>query len=130
MLPIYPLDGSKIVRLLLDYILPYKVVNKLTIIISVIVGILVISLNIYQFNYTLIMILVIVVDNLVKYYQSLDYYFNLFLLERYLYDHNFRKRKIVKKMGSMQKDRYHFFINNKEFETEKQVLLRKFRGKK
>lgn len=128
MLPIYPLDGSKILRLLLDYLLPYKIVNKLNIIISLIVGLIVVIFNIYQFNYTFIMIGVVIIDRLIKNYQNLDYYFNLFLLERYLYKYNFKKRKIVKKIVGMHKDKYHYFENDGSYATEKQVLRRKFRG--
>lgn len=126
MLPIYPLDGAKIVRLLLDYWLPYRVVNKLIIVISIVVGMLVVCFNMYQFNYTFFMIGMVIIDNLRRYYQNLDYYFNLFLLERYLYKHNFKKRKIVRSVRGMQKDKYHFFSNNGGYETEKQILERKF----
>lgn len=126
MLPIYPLDGAKIVRLLLDYWLPYSVVNKLVIVISMVIGVIVVGLNIYQFNYTFLMIGMVIVDNLRKYYRDLDYYFNLFLLERYLYRYDFKKRKVIKNIKGMYKDKYHFFINNDGYETEKQVLERKF----
>ena len=130
MLPIYPLDGSKILRLVLDYWLPYKIVNYVNIIISLVVLIMVVSFNIYKFNYTFVMIGVIIIDNLVKCYRNLDYYFNLFLLERYLYKYDFKKRRIIRKMGEMQKDKYHFFENKGGYEAEGQVLARKFRGKR
>lgn len=126
MLPIYPLDGSKIVRLLLDYWLPYNFVNKLVIIISLVVGLIVVCANIYQFNYTFLMIGMVIIDNLRKYYWNLDYYFNLFLLERYLYKYSFKKRKIVRNVRGMQKDKYHFFSNSDGYEAEKQFLERKF----
>lgn len=130
MLPIYPLDGSKVVRLLLDYWLPYKIVNYLNIVISIVCFIVVVSFNIYEFNYTFIMIGFIIIDNLIKCYRDLDYFFNLFLLERYLYRYDFKKRKIIKRIGGMQKDKYHFFENKGSYETEKQVLMRKFGGNK
>jgi len=126
MLPIYPLDGAKIVRLILDYFLPYKLVNIMSIILSVVVLILVILFNIYEINYTLIMIMIVFINNLVKYYKNLDYYFNLFLLERYLYKNNFKKRRVLKNVDGMQRDKYHFFYKNGEYITEKQFLFRKF----
>jgi len=126
MLPIYPLDGAKIVRLILDYFLPYKLVNIMSIILSVVVLILVILFNIYEINYTLIMIMIVFINNLVKYYKNLDYYFNLFLLERYLIKNNFKKRRVLKNVDGMQRDKYHFFYKNGEYITEKQFLFRKF----
>ena len=52
LLPIHPLDGSKLINLIISKFFPYKLTLKLTIIISIITAIIVIKINYYKFNYT------------------------------------------------------------------------------
>ena len=89
LLPIHPLDGSKIINLIMSKYLPYKLALKLTIVISIITAIIIIKINYYKFNYTTILIITIIIDNLIKYSKNINYYFNKFLLERYLYKYHF-----------------------------------------
>lgn len=128
-LPIHPLDGSKILNLLLSIYLPYKLVNKLNIIISILTGIIVLSINYYQFNYTTILIITVIADNLIKYYKNINYYFNKFLLERYLYKINLTKTKKIAKIDNMYKEKYHIIKENNHYITEKQYLNNRFKGK-
>ena len=90
-LPIHPLDGSKILNLLLSKILPFNLTNKLNIIISLITLIIILFINYYNFNYTLILTFGIIVDNLIRYHKHLKYIFNKFLLERYIYNFTYNK---------------------------------------
>lgn len=129
LLPIYPLDGSKIINLLLNKIMPYKLTQKITIIISVITITILIILNYYNFNYTLILILSIVISNIIRYYQNINYLFNKFLLERYLYKLGLYKPKSITKIDDMYREKYHIIKENKRYLTEKELLKRRFKGK-
>ena len=84
-LPIHPLDGSKVLNLLLSKIIPFDVANKINLIVSIITLIIILIVNYYNFNYTLILTIGIIIDNLIKYYRQLKYIYNKFLLERYIY---------------------------------------------
>ena len=128
LLPIYPLDGSKIINLVISKYLPYKLTLKLTIVISFIVAIIIIKLNYYKFNYTTILIITIIVDNLIKYSKNINYYFNKFLLERYLYKYHFSKSKNINKIDNMYKEKYHIIKENSHYLTEKEYLKRRFKG--
>ena len=128
-LPIHPLDGSKILNLLLSKFLPYKLVIKLNIILSVITGIIILYINYYTFNYTTILIISIIVDNLIKYYKNINYLFNKFLLERYLYKINLPKIKKITKIDNMYKEKYHIIKENNHYFTEKQYLNKRFKEK-
>lgn len=128
LLPIHPLDGSKIINLYLSKILPYKLTMYLNIIISILIGIIILITNYYQFNYTTILIISIITDNLVKYYHNINYYFNKFLLERYLYKIDLPKTKKINKIGNMYRDKYHIIKKNNIYITEKQLLFRHFKG--
>lgn len=128
-LPIHPLDGSKILNLLLSKIIPFNIANKLNIIISIITLITIIYLNYYQFNYTTILIIGIITDNIIKYHKQLKYIFNKFLLERYIYNITYSKTKKINKINNMYKEKYHIIKENNTYITEKQALSHKFKRK-
>lgn len=128
-LPIHPLDGSKILNLLLSKIFPFNTANKLNIIISIITLITIIYLNYYQFNYTTILIIGIITDNIIKYHKQLKYIFNKFLLERYIYNITYSKTKKINKIDNMYKEKYHIIKENNTYITEKQALSHKFKRK-
>ena len=129
LLPIHPLDGSKILNLVLSKYIPYNQTNKLTIIISLITIIILLIINYYNFNYTTIIILTIIIDNIIKYQKEIKYLFNKFLLERYLYKITPKKTKKIKKIDNMYKEKYHIIKQNNIYLTEKQILNSKFREK-
>lgn len=125
-LPIHPLDGSKILNLLLSKILPYKLTLKLNIVVSLITLIIIFYINYYQFNYTTILIITIILDNIVKYYKEINYIFNKFLLERYLNKKIYKKNKTISKIENMYKEKYHLIKNKNHYITEKQALKDRF----
>jgi len=129
LLPIHPLDGSKILNLLLSKFIPYKLTNKLNIIISVITLIIIFKINYYEFNYTTILIISIIIDSLIKYSKNINYIFNKFLLERYLYKINLNKTKKINKIDNMYKDKYHIIKENNKYITEKQALLNRYKNR-
>lgn len=128
-LPIHPLDGSKILNLLLSKIIPYKLAYKLNILISIITIIILFKINYYKFNYTTILIITIIIDNIIKYYKNINYNFNKFILERYLYKIVPNKTKKINKIDNMYKEKYHIIKQNNKYLTEKQVLNNRFIGK-
>ena len=129
LLPIHPLDGSKILNLILSIFIPYKLTQKLNIIISIITIIIITKINYYHFNYTTILIISIIIDNLIKYYQNINYNFNKFLLERYLYKLDLNKTKNIDKIDNMYKEKYHIIKEKNIYLTEKQVLHNRFNQK-
>ena len=130
LLPIHPLDGSKILNLLLSKIIPFHLANKINIYISIITLCIMIIINYYKFNYTTILIIGIIIDNLIKYHKQLKYIFNKFLLERYIYKITYNKTKKISKINQMYKEKYHILKENNTYITEKQALSKKFKEKK
>lgn len=128
-LPIHPLDGSKLLNLILSKILPFNLTNKLNIIVSIITIIIMLIINYYNFNYTLILTLGIIIDNIIKYHRQIKYIYNKFLLERYIYKITYNKTKKISKITNMYKDKYHIIKENNTYITEKKALSNKFKGK-
>ena len=52
LMPIYPLDGGKLLNIIINYLLPYKKGNKLVIFISIIISII-LAVNIKNINFYL-----------------------------------------------------------------------------
>ena len=71
-LPIIPLDGSKIINLILSKYLYYNLSNKLTIIISFITIIIILITRIYEYNYSFIIILGLLMKNIYDFYKNLS----------------------------------------------------------
>lgn len=126
LLPIVSLDGFKILNLTLSKIFPFDISNKLSLGISFITLILILIVNYYTFNYTLLLILSVLIINIVNYYKDLNYIFNKFLVERYLYNLSYSKEKIVNNKKNMYKDYRHIFKNGNKYLTEKKYLYDKY----
>ena len=128
-LPIIPLDGSKLINLVLSKYLNFNLANKLTIIISFISIILFLYSNIFDKNYSLIMIIGILLSNIYKFYKELSYIYNRFLLERYLYKYNYKKYKLINSKEKMHKNKFHYFKINDDILEEKDYLNSFFQKK-
>ena len=124
LLPIVPLDGSKIFSLLLEKYLPYKLANYLIIIISSIVFFILFFWIIINKNLIMLTIVFFLLIKIVKQLKNYKYIFNKFLFERYLYDFNFKKRKIINNLNinKMMSDKKHLFYYNNIYIIEKDIL--------
>lgn len=125
MLPIIPLDGSKLLNIILNKITSFKMSHLLTIYISLITIIL---LMIKNKNLVLYIIIFFILLKVIKEYKEHKYVFNKFLFERYNYNLKFKKIKYIKgrKINKMKKEYKHIFYDDKYY-TEKDILKRYFR---
>lgn len=130
LLPIIPLDGSIISRSILELIFPYKIANKLNIVVSLIFLIIFVYFNyIYQLNnYLIVSFLLYKIIVEIKY---LDYYYNKFLLERYL--KRLKRNKIIilnyNQVKKMKKERSHYFYFKNKLLNEQERLHKLFDNK-
>ena len=86
LLPIIPLDGSKIINLILSKYLNLNLSNNLTVLISFISLIVLMLSNVFENNYSMLMVVGVLLQNIWNYYKNIEYLYNRFILERYLYD--------------------------------------------
>lgn len=123
LIPIIPLDGSKILNIIFNKIFSFRKSYFLTNLLSLI---LILVLIIYNNN---LMELIIIFLLLVKIIDSLrkeKYVFNKFLFERYIYKFNFKKNKNISKINQMKKEYKHLFYLENEYKTEREILNRMF----
>lgn len=125
LLPIIPLDGSKIINLLCNYLMPFKLCHKLTIAISLVTIIL---FSFIKFNLVTLIVLIFLIYKIINEVQNHKNIFNKFLMERYLYRINFKKRKVINgyNLTLMFRDYKHLFYVDNKYYSEHQILQKKF----
>ncbi|MBR5370425.1 MAG: hypothetical protein IK137_03895 [Bacilli bacterium] len=120
LLPIYPLDGGKLVKLFLNKIISYKSSLKLIIYLSYLVTILLLLISKKSINtYIMISFLLILIT---KEKNKIDYIYNKYLLERYLNNYSFKKNKIIYNINNLYRDKYHLIYINNKYILEKDYL--------
>jgi len=128
LLPIYPLDGGKILNILLCYFISYKMSYKVTIYISYVVYFLcLINIFIFYKSIFFFIVLLFLIFKIIDEYKKINYYFNKFLLERYLNDYKFKKIKYLDNIKNMFRDRKHYFYYDNSIMTEKELLRKYFK---
>ena len=124
LLPIYPLDGGRILNIFLNLIFPYKKGNKLVIIISFIF--LITSILFYQ-NINFILMAILLTIELLIYLKRQSFLYNTLLLEKYLTNNYYKKMKIIPNKDSMYKEKRHIILYKNRYITEKDYLKQRFK---
>lgn len=125
LIPIYPLDGSKILNVLFNKITSFKNSILLTVIVSYI-SIIILSLLLFNTNKLLFLMFIFLFIEVNKFYKEKDLIFNKFLLERYLNNLKFKREKIIKNVDNMKKDYRHLFYIDNKYMTENTFLKKVF----
>ena len=124
LIPIYPLDGSKILNIVINKLFNFKLSNILLIIISIIN--MIVMIFIYKFNYSYLMIIGILINYLYSYIKNINYLYNRFLLEKYLYKTKYNNKKIIKNYNKMYRNTNHIIKNNDKYIKEEDFLIKMF----
>lgn len=125
LVPIYPLDGSKILSVFLNLITSYKSSILLTWIISYIF-IICLSIIFFSVNKLIGFIIIFLFLEVNRLYKIRKELFNKFLLERYLRDFKFKHKKTIKSVDEMKKDYKHLFYVDGKYITESYFLKKMF----
>lgn len=126
LLPIYPLDGAKLLNILLSSFIPLKKSYIISIIISYITIILMI-LMIKNKTINLLFIVIFLLYKITSEYKKIKYYYEKFLLERYLYKYKFKNVKIINDINNFYRDKKHLVYINNKYYTEKEILEKKYK---
>ena len=122
LMPIPYLDGFKITNLLLSKFLNFNITNKISVLVSFFFIIFFMFSGIFEKNYSVVMIIGVLMQNIYKFYNEISYIYNRFLLERYIYNLNFKNKKIIDTENKMFKNSSHLFIKNGKIINEKTFL--------
>lgn len=122
LLPIHPLDGSKIINLLFNKIASFKNSYLFTMYISYLIFFFIFLFIIIYRDLILFLIFFPLLLQLNQEYKKKEIVINKFYLERYLYKFNFKKFKIIGNMSKMRRDYKHYFRKNNKIVGEKIFL--------
>jgi len=125
LIPIYPLDGSKILNIFFNLIYSYKNSLSLTIIISYIF-IIIFSLLFFSVNKIIAFVIIFLLLEVNRLYKERKALFNKFLLERHLNEFKFKKKKTINNVDKMKKDYRHLFYIDGKYLTENYFLKKMF----
>lgn len=127
LLPIYPLDGGRILNIVTNYLFPFKKGNKGIIVISFLL--VTFGLFLYK-NLNFWMMSILLMIEIIIYFKRQNFLYNRMLLERYMKNYNFSKFKIIKNKNSMYKDKRHIILYKNKYITEKDYLKERFKVRK
>ncbi len=129
LIPIIPLDGFKILQLLLERFFSYMHAKYIGLSISIM---LLFFLGIYTImckNILLGIILIFLIKENWKFYHMIPYQIDKFILERYLYNFHFPKIQKIKgtHLKKMKRGYMHLFYIQGEWKNEKEILKNYYR---
>ena len=124
LLPIIPLDGSKILHCIMDILYSYQVSHKIILWISIILLFIFGLVCFYMNNLIMYIMFLCIVMKVREEYNTSSLRFQKFLLERYLYSYHFKETKKIfnKDVKGMYRDYNHVFFINNHWVSEKKVL--------
>ena len=117
MLPIYPLDGGKLINLILCRFISYYYAFQITIYISYFLFLsCFLTIIFFNFNLVLFLIFILLGVTLLKEMKKSLLYYQRFLYERYLNDYSFKRIKKIEKLKEMKRGTFHMISNVSEKE--------------
>lgn len=127
LLPIYPLDGSKILNCFVNKIVSFKLSFYITIYISIMCSFLFLTFVFFKhLSFTWIPILGLLLVKILEEGKNFRFLFNKFLWERYNYKFKFKREKLINNTDQMHKDYKHLFKINHYLWNEEEILRKKF----
>lgn len=124
LMPIYPLDGSKLLNIILNKITSFKKSQLLTIYLSFLFIIFIVLKT--DFNLVLLIALSFTLVKVIEEYMKRHQIFNRFLLERYMKNYDFKNEIIIGSINDMKRDYRHLFKEKNSYITEREKLKKRF----
>lgn len=128
LLPIYPLDGGKILCLFCHLFISYKKSFYFTIFCGYCLLFCFLYFYFVSFSFNLLFLVVFLFIKLCQEFRQIPYYYEKFLLERYLNHYFFRKSKIVTSLNDFQRGYRHLLCRYGIYYTEEEYLEKKYKN--
>lgn len=128
LLPIYPLDGGKLLCLLFHFFIPYKKAFYFTILFGYFLLFCFVYFYFISFSFNILFLVVFLFIKLCQEFRRVSYYYERFLLERYLNCYCFHRSKIVDSLNKFQRGYRHLIKKGNIYYTEKEYLEKKYKN--
>ena len=127
LLPIYPLDGGKLLNMLLTKIFPYKKSLQISIVLSYITIIILLFININQLKINTIIMIIFLTIKVYAEQSKINYIYEKFILERHLNKYTFNKSTIINNNQKFYKNKSHIIKENNKYYLENEYLQKKYK---
>ncbi len=124
LLPILPLDGSKLLNVFINKIFNFRLSYFLNIIISSIS--LLMFFTIFKNDTSYYIIIVFLLYQIIYYYKNRYIIFNRFILEKRLRNNKYIKYKKINNVKRMYRNKRHLFKTKDRYITEKEYIKSRF----
>lgn len=126
LLPIYPLDGGKLLDLLFELFIPYKKSLQLSVYISYVLVIIIYIKNL-SIKLDILITIVLLLLLVIKEHKKINYKYNKFKLERYLNNYKFKQSRIITHENDLYRNKRHLFKINDKYYLEKEYFNKKIK---
>ena len=129
LLPVYPLDGGRLLQLIFSLFSSYKKSYHLSLLFSFFTLFFISTLlGLDLFSTQLFLVIILLLSKLIEAYKKRNFYYQRFLLERYLKNYNFIKVKKVDSVDKMMRDHIHLVKEGEKYVFEKRALAKYFKS--
>jgi len=125
LLPIYPLDGSKLLYVFLCLLFPFKFGHLILCFLSFFFIVFTV-IFVGHFDFSILLVLLFLFFKVVIEIRNHEVIFTKFLFERYNYDFHFKYIKRVNSLSGMYLWCRHLFYDREKYVTEREKLLKMF----
>lgn len=125
LLPIYPLDGGKLLFLCFQSIFPWKKSLQ----VSILIGYFFLLLFFFflEWKWNLWIMIFLLISLLIKEHRQVSYQYHKFLLERYLYSYSFPKWEIIHHKNDFYREKYHLIEEEEKYYWEEDYFKKHFK---
>lgn len=119
LLPILPLDGAKLFNIIFNKLFNFRKSYSFSIYLSILILIFFIILH---FKSSYIILISFLITEAINAYKNKNYIFNKFILEKKLYNNNYKKYKKINNYKKMYRNKKNIIKNNNIYLSEKSYL--------
>ncbi len=128
LLPIIPLDGSKILLLILEKMFPYYYAQYIGYWISMLGSCILLLYAFFSKNLIFVIILIFIMKETIKFKKQIPYQMKKFLLERYLYTFPLKTKQMkTPNLYQIKRGYQYVYLYHHIWETEKTLLHQYFK---
>ena len=128
LLPIYPLDGGKLLCLIFHTVCSYKKAFYFTFCIGYLLLFCFLVFTVFSFSLYVFFLSIFLLVKLTREYQQIPYFYERFLLERYLNHYCFKKSKLIKNTDNFYRGYRHLIKEGDFYYLEDEYLEKKYKS--
>ena len=126
LLPIYPLDGGKILNIIFTNKIPYKKSLHISIFISYLTTIVFFLANISPLKINTITITIFLLKKITEEKNKINIYYEKLLLEKNANNQKYKDTKIITKSTDFYRNKHHIVLENNKYYLENEYLAKKY----